>query len=271
MEVIKNGESMKYGLIFSGFILMSSGLLTSCGANKDMVGPSEFTESSIVNGKTVTRKNEVSRSIVAIVADKNEGQALCTGTLISSDVVLTAAHCVEDNPSKLHIVFGLNVGKTKEKDIRSADKFIQHSNWGRHMPSGEADLALIHFSGGLVEGFVPVKLATKGLKLTSGEEVLMAGFGVTDGGAETGAGKLRQTISTILEEHSVTEFVTDGKKSSVCFGDSGGPAFVKTKNELVQWGVASSVTNRACDEASIHTAVMGYLPWIKVNMVKLRR
>jgi secreted trypsin-like serine protease len=80
---------------------------------------------------------------------------------------------------------------------------------------------------------------------------------------------LRETETTIVDQVSPTEIATDGRKSSVCFGDSGGPAFITEGRRLVQWGVASSVTNESCNEASIHTSVMTYLRWIKTTANRL--
>ena len=266
---MKFSKNQKLNLLATGVLILSTLILGACGAKKDTGNSDELESSDIVNGKTVTNKNGNAHSLVAIIAQKNGGQSLCTGTIVAPEVILTAAHCVDETPQKLQIVFDVNLQKKTGKEIREADKFIQHPNWNRHLPSGEGDLALIHFKGGLPEGHTQVILADENLKLKMGQKVLMMGFGVTDGQSETGAGKLRQTNSLIIEQHSPTEYVTDGHKSSVCFGDSGGPAFIKIGKEFVQWGVASSVTNKSCDEASIHTEVMKYEPWIKSTIIKM--
>lgn len=270
MIFLERRKKMTVNEFFLCGLILTSLSFTSCGANKESAQSTETEVSDIVNGKSVTQKNENSHSIVAIVAERNEGQALCTGTIVSPDVILTAAHCVDGSPQRLHIVFNVTVSKTNAKNIRDADKVMQHPNWNHHMPSGEGDLALIHFKGDLPEGYKPVKLADENLKLKMGEKVLMIGYGVTNGDSETGSGKLRQTTSEIIERHSPTEIITDGQKSSVCFGDSGGPAFIKSGKEYVQWGVASSVTNKSCDEASIHTEVMKYEQWIHSSITKLK-
>lgn len=268
MNFTKLKKSLPLKEIFFCGLILSTLTLESCGVNGKNAKSINTELSDIVNGKAVTLKNENSHNVVALVADKNDGQALCTGTIVAPSVILTAAHCVDDSPRSLHVVFGLTVQKAKE--VREADKVIQHSNWNRHLPSGEGDLALIHFKGNLPEGYQPVKLANENLSLKAGQKVLMIGYGVINGEAETGSGKLRQTTTLVIGRHSPTEIVTDGKKSSVCFGDSGGPAFIKIKNEFFQWGVASSVANRSCDESSIHTEVMKYEPWIQASIAKLQ-
>ena len=273
---MKFSKHQKSNLLMLVALIVSTITLSACGAKSDgkqdasaKNSGDELTIGDIVNGSGVTMKNGNAHTIVAIVAEKGGGQALCTGTIVSPEVILTAAHCVDENPAKLHIIFGTNIAKTSANDIREGDKFIQHPNWNRHLPTGEGDLALIHFKGLIPEGHSPVTLANENLKLKKGQKVLMMGYGVTDGIRENGSGKLRETSSQILDQHSPTESLTDGHKSSVCFGDSGGPAFVKVGSEFVQWGVASSVTDKSCDEDSIHTEVMKYEPWIKLTINKM--
>lgn len=259
------------------FLLMSCLsilLLASCGENKKIATSNEeinVNGGAIVGGKIVSPKNKITSSIVAIVSKQEGGESLCTGSIIDTNTILTAAHCVDHVPSDMKIIFGVDIHKTSEEYIRNADKFIIQPNWNQHLHSGEGDLAVIHFKGELPSGFDKVILADEKLMLKNGQKVLMAGYGVTEGEDQIGAGKLRQTITEILDRHSETEILTDGQKSSVCFGDSGGPAFIKINGDFVQWGVASSVTNQACDDTSIHTEIMKYKSWIRTSVLKLQR
>jgi secreted trypsin-like serine protease len=262
--------------VFFCAAVLSTLTLTSCGARKDVLATEDDNSStsnlgSIVNGKNVAAKNENAKSVVAIVTETSNGQSLCTGTLVSPDVILTAAHCTEGSPQKMHIIFSNDVKKSSPKNTREADKIIQQPNWTRHMPAGESDLALIHFVGKAPLGYHPVKLAGATIKLKTGDAITLMGFGVTDGDAEAGSGKLRQTSSKIIDRHSPTELITDGEKSGVCFGDSGGPAFIKKGTDIFQWGVASSVTSHECNQTSIHTEVMKYLEWIQASITKLQK
>jgi secreted trypsin-like serine protease len=267
---MKSYRERKLNQLTLVILICSAVLLGSCGEKKEASLSGNLELSDIVNGKSTTKKNENALSVVAIIAEKDEGQSLCTGTVIAPEIILTAAHCLDNVSPRLQIVFNFNISKAKEKDLREADKYIQHPHWGRHLKSGESDIALIHFKGALPDNYFPVVLANKSLKLKIGQNVSMLGYGVTNGRSYKGAGKLRETNSTILEQNSSTEFITDGVKSSVCYGDSGGPSFLKTGNSYVQWGVASSVLNKECNEASVHTGVMKYDAWIKSSIKKMK-
>jgi secreted trypsin-like serine protease len=232
-------------------------ILSSCGLkNGQQETSDQIKRSSIVNGKSLNTKGENSHSVVALISENREGEALCTGSIVSDSVILTAAHCVAGNPQRIQIIFGSDIKKTTDENIRLADIAISHPNWGRNLKSGRADLALVHFKGGLPAHYFPVTLI---------------GYGVTSGEREKGLGKLRQTTTQIIGQKSPSEIVTDGESSSVCFGDSGGPAFIKEGNENIQWGVASAVENRACNEASIHTEIISFGPWIHRTINRLEK
>ena len=229
--------------------------------------------SAITHGKADTAQDPLASSVVALVADRAGGsEALCTGTIVDDGIILTAAHCVDGAPERIAIVFGTDVHRPVA--LRKATGFEQNPAWQRNEASGRGDLALVSFEGGLPDGFEPVALAQPGVVLRNGIETTMVGYGVTSAKREKGAGHLRKTKTVIIGQASATELVTDGHAGSVCFGDSGGPAFIAghrtrhVKGEPlkepapVQWGVASSVMNETCNEASIHTNVADYSDWI---------
>jgi len=217
-------------------------------------------QSQIVNGTGVRALSEISRVTVALIFIKKNGQSLCTGTILDSETVLTAAHCVDGAPARIAVVFGIHAQPASRSQMRATDRFVQHPLWLTTHRMG--DLAVVHFAGGLPNGHGPVKLVRPGFAPPLGAPVWLAGYGVTSGGAKSKAGTLRRAESKVVGYANETQIVTDGHKSSVCFGDSGGPGFIDVNGELLQWGIAHAVANPACDEVSVHTAVAPYLNWI---------
>jgi secreted trypsin-like serine protease len=235
--------------------------LTACDFHN--TAGSAGTENAIVHGQQARSGDALASSVVAILTELPEGQSLCTGSILNENSVLTAAHCVDGHTEKMTIVFAKNIRQSNEYSQRLVTGFVQNPYWKHPNTNTQGDLAIIHFAGGLPEGYKPVRLAKPTEVVSEGQQVYFLGYGVTNGNSQKGSGILRGTTSRIIGEQSPTETITDGKKSSVCFGDSGGPAFIKVKNQFVQWGVASSVFNQACNEASIHTNVMPYDSWIR--------
>ncbi len=103
--------------------------------------------------------------------------------------------------------------------------------------------------------------------LTNNAEVLVAGFGVTDGKTKEGAGTLRVANTKIIDtQYSSSEVVVDQSTGSgVCHGDSGGPVFLQIKGKLYLWGITSRRLNNAnedCSGTSIHTNTLYYKTWL---------
>jgi secreted trypsin-like serine protease len=219
----------------------------------------------IVNGSVVSKKEELALSVVALISETDEGQALCTGTILNSETILTAAHCVE-HPMQMVVVFASRVSAAKGENIRAVDGYVPHPDW----PGSEAaaDLALVHFTGGLPAGFKPVALGVS-VQPSLREPILLVGYGVTDGIKRKGSGVLRETDSTILRLGPQGEIFSDGRDSSVCFGDSGGPLFVERGGEWQQIAVAHSVADNACTTASVHASLATAAAWIARTMARL--
>ena len=245
--------------------------LTACGPGSQIGTslPPDVESAGIVGGKEVSRQETLRQSVVALISQRADGtEALCTGTILDDQSILTAAHCVDEHPTKMSVIFSSQVRGAAPEFIRNAPAFSQNPAWKRSRGE-DGDVAVVHFDGGLPKGFQAVRLASQGLDLRNGTEVLLVGYGVTNGSTHAGSGTLRETTSQVIGQKSARQTMTDGRQSSVCFGDSGGPGFVKQGNSFVQWGVASSVSNEACNESSIHTNVFGYEKWIKSTALRL--
>jgi len=80
---------------------------------------------TIIGGSTVAASDPDAASTVAIVIQLQGGQAICTGSLLAADILVTAAHCVTDESGKtvsakqLRLVFATDVRSTSRKLVNA--------------------------------------------------------------------------------------------------------------------------------------------------------
>ncbi|MFM6927152.1 MAG: S1 family peptidase [Bdellovibrio sp.] len=255
--------------------------LVACADNSN-VQPNVIVDSqdAIIGGVKVEPGTQVMRSTVAIY-DMSE-QALCTGSLISSDIVLTAAHCVGKQPSKMLVIFTNDIkhAETDSKLIRFVSKARVHKDYNANKRFNAADIALVKFVGGLPAGYAPVKILNKPELLKTGSNVGVAGFGLShpeDARTGDGSGVLRTTSIKILNsKYSATEISLDQSvKRGACSGDSGGPAFMMVNGRLNVWGVASRAAYMPgvpeCTIYSLYTRADVFKGWISNKSAELSR
>jgi hypothetical protein len=227
----------------------------------------------IIGGRTVSASDPLRESIVSLINVR--AGALCTASIIADDILLTAAHCVESKPQDLRIHFGL---KVDTKNMRPVDSLKINKTWSvrARMDKNTGDIAVIKFSGGLPAGYNPVKMAPSRLELKKSEPVILAGFGLSNGENETGAGRLRVVEVPIFDpkfsESEVMLDQTSGK--GACHGDSGGPGFINSGGIMYLWGVTSRGSGNSQDDCagySIYTKSTFYLKWIAQAAKELRK
>lgn len=171
------------------FIVISFLFLSACNnANQEQNLANNL--NGIVHGELVPEKAEISYGIVGIY-DAQEG-FICTGSLISPNHVLTAAHCIGSSPSKMQIIFNVNLDKvigTKNQlitkfysrrvtDAKVNPAYKPEENEDKEFDLG--DIALIKFEGDLPEGYHPAEILSDITLLQRGTDIKLAGFGVSD-------------------------------------------------------------------------------------------
>jgi hypothetical protein len=219
--------------------------------------------SQIIGGANLSPIHKISSHIVALY-DLAEG-GLCTGSIISEDIILTAGHCIPANPASLVVLFGV--------DARNAVIYRQalfagaHKNFLPKESGAWSDIGLVYFSGGLPEGYTPISILADEIHLQKGVQTELAGYGLSDGVNKTGSGYLRHTLVSIdnpmFQYGEVTLDQTKG--TGACHGDSGGPAFVVVDSEIKLWGVTSrgeKDPNDDCSQYAVYTSANTYLGWI---------
>ena len=197
----------------------------------------------IVGGTPVQSKDPVAASTVFLISFASDGNQWCTGSIIDQDLIITAAHCLTGtSSSSMGILFGTSMESSV--DSRGISKALIAPEYAENNLKNRWDIALIRFEGGLPDGFRSIPVLTKPDALTRKQNVTIAGFG-TSALNRTDAGSLKKAEVQISNPSfsAIEVELAQSKKAGVCNGDSGGPAFFATQNELILWGVANQVSD----------------------------
>lgn len=232
----------------------------------------------IVGGDEITEKDPDSRTTVALLSQTAMGTGICTGTIFTDTLIMTAAHCVTDEfgdelrPQQIKVIFENNLlDGINSADVRESSGVVAHSLWRGQYSLGkdQNDIAILKFKGGLPLGYHKAKILMNQSALKNGQVTTLAGYGVTtmnNGGL--GSGVLRKVNTQIYKSNfSKTEVLLDQRAGKgACHGDSGGPAIVQIGANRVVWGV----TNRGypenapddCKQFSVYTKIAAHKKFI---------
>ncbi|MFJ8076249.1 S1 family peptidase [Streptomyces sp. NPDC096176] len=174
----------------------------------------------------------------------------CGASLISPDVVMTAAHCVTGTKAKdIEVTVGRTVLSNKRQgQLRNVTGIVSHP---RYLKGDEAyDLALLELAKP-VKDIASVKLPTVGTDalLRPGAKAKVIGWGNTDTELPNYPDRLRGVNVPLLSHPECTATYPGYNKSvnvcagvegkDSCQGDSGGPLFRKVSGRTYQIGIVS--------------------------------
>lgn len=218
--------------------LTTLSLTLACGSQelKKREGPSTTQEeaSFISGGDLAKTDSPEAKSTVAIdIGDSGR----CTGTIISKNRIVTAAHCmIGREPNDLTILFGNNLDvAAKRKRVK---KIVIHPDYNHNAPlvdpRGDSkakgfinDIAFIDIVGRIPSSFKVMPILPNAKEFKSGNYVAIAGYGNTYDGSGASQ-QLRRTASIVkLVDSDRKVFVIENGNHSTCTGDSGGPAIRK--------------------------------------------
>lgn len=199
---------------------------------------SDFTSSyGILGGVNVQNLDPVALSAVMLI--NLESNEVCTGTLVSRNVVLTAAHCVPAAKENLQVFLALNpLAEDSDAEGRLVEKIVLHPNFSRSEPLISVDLAMISLRENASGTYKPASLVKSGMSLHEGQKVLLAGYGTSSVSQSEGFGRLRKVSATIASAEGLFFEIDQAQGKGICNGDSGGPVFIKTSQNVKLVGVS---------------------------------
>jgi trypsin len=246
----------------------ATNLISTDLASTDLASSVGQLEQPIVGAETDTSHT----AVLAVASQLRRSQALCTGTLITPNLVLTAQHCVASTDELVNCqssVFGTpyspqNVAVSANTALNRGAQFYPVREVV--VPPGAndvcgSDIALIILDGQFSNSIVPMAPRLDSTVL-AGEVYTAVGFGDALDEGDPGIRRYREGLEVACGPEQCrlpaaltsTEFIGD---SSVCEGDSGGPA-------LDGDGEILGVVSRGEEEcgATIYSAVAPWRDWI---------
>jgi len=210
------------------------------------------------------------QAIVMVVDARGD---LCTGTAVARDLVLTAAHCVAARHDDRVKVF--QNGRTIGVRAYAIHPQFNAENYARARAT--ADLALIKLTAPLPETILPAKLASA-RRVNVGEQLVIAGFGVSIEGTAAGLGVPRAATLTVTGQPGslqirLMDAVTRNQRRGLgaCTGDSGAPVFepgAPSVIGVVSWSTAPN-DQEGCGGLTGVTPLLNYRGWIEETAKKL--
>lgn len=235
--------------------------LCSCGGTDPQI---DSVDQSIIGGVEIPA--EMYPAVVSTYAIEPgaEGGALCTGTVISPTVVLTAAHCVSRDlvgqNAEFYVFRCANLNEGPCDPIAVADT-IAHQGFNPRNPAAGFDVGLVFLAEPIDVEPMPINTQALAQNLV-GKPVELVGYGLDKHFRNRATAGIKRHATEQLRSFN-NMFVRHGQffGKGICSGDSGGPVIMKINGVEKVIGV-NSYGQILCFGQSSSTRVDSYLDWI---------
>ncbi|XP_053688653.1 collagenase-like [Sabethes cyaneus] len=205
----------------------------------------------------------------------SQGRALCGGSLLSDQWVLTAGHCTQGATS-FEVTLGavdLNDNENDGRVVVTATEYVRHEKYNPLFATNDVAVVKLPEPVQFNERVQPVKLPT-GADSYTDQKVVVSGWGLQKNGGSV-AEKLQYAPLTVISNSQCTKtynplvvkkttLCAQGEdKQSPCNGDSGGPLVLENEHVLV--GVVSFGHATGCERGfpGAFARVTSFVDWIK--------